>query len=78
MTERVPGADAEPTGLPPEQLPPVSGPLTGEPAAPVADAEVPPPPRQNVLMREIMRGSVVTGRAFSRWPARRKALTFRG
>jgi simple sugar transport system permease protein len=60
MSERVPGADPEPTGLPPEQLPPVSGPLTGEPAAPTPAAEVPPPPRQNQLMREIMRGSVVT------------------
>lgn len=63
MTERVPGAAPEPRGLPPEQLPPVSGPLTGDPAVPpptAASADVPPPPRQNQLIREVMRGSVVT------------------
>ncbi len=55
MSDRVPGAGAEPTGLPPEQLPAASGPLTGSPAP-----DVPPAPRQNQLIREIMRGSVVT------------------
>ncbi len=51
MSDRVPGADA--VGLPAEQLPPVSGPLTGSDA-------VPPPPLQNRVLREILRGSVVT------------------
>ena len=60
MTDRVPGADDGPDGLPPEQLPPATGPLTGEPAVSPAAEEVPPPPRQNVIMRDIMRGSVVT------------------
>ncbi|MCR2785166.1 MULTISPECIES: ABC transporter permease [unclassified Microbacterium] len=53
MTGTTPGADDARTGLPPEQLPPVKGPLTGEPA-------VPPPPRANVLVKELMRGSAVT------------------
>lgn len=52
-------------GLPPEQLPPVSGPLTGSPETPepVADAapgEVPPPPRQNVFIKELLRSNWVT------------------
>lgn len=34
------------------QLPPASGPLTGE--------QVPPPPRSNVLLKELLRGSAVT------------------
>ncbi|GAA2003661.1 ABC transporter permease [Microbacterium ulmi] len=58
--------DRSDDGLPPEQLPPVSGPLTGQDAAPApapapapAD-EIPPPPRSNQIMREILRGSVVT------------------
>lgn len=54
MSDRVPGA-SESKGLPPEQLPAASGPLTGQPAA-----EIPPAPRSNQLMREILRGSVVT------------------
>ncbi|WP_396656763.1 ABC transporter permease [Microbacterium sp.] len=59
MSDRTPGT--EPEGLPPEQLPPVSGPLTGNPPSPEpAAAEIPPPPRQNQIIREIMRGSVVT------------------
>ncbi|QAY58825.1 ABC transporter permease [Microbacterium protaetiae] len=55
MSDRVPGAASEPSGLPPEQLPAASGPLTGQ-----ASAEIPPAPRSNQLMREILRGSVVT------------------
>lgn len=55
-------------GLPPEQLPPVSGPLTGSPdlAAPTpeapgaVDGEVPPPPRQNVFIKELLRSNWVT------------------
>jgi simple sugar transport system permease protein len=54
MSDRTPGV--EPDGLPPQQLPPVSGPLTGN----VPPPDVPPPPRQNQIIREIMRGSVVT------------------
>ena len=57
MSDRTPGA--QPEGLPPEQLPPVSGPLTGN-APPPDEGSVPPPPRQNQIIREIMRGSVVT------------------
>ncbi|MBN9181184.1 MAG: ABC transporter permease, partial [Microbacterium sp.] len=66
MSDNATGAGPEPTGLPPEQLPPASGPLTGTPAVPEAapkpppGAEVPPPPRQNVIIREILRGSAVT------------------
>ncbi len=55
MSDRVPGAASEPGGLPPEQLPSASGPLTG-----TRPAEVPPAPRSNQLMREILRGSVAT------------------
>jgi len=40
--------------LPPEQLPPVGGPLAGHPG------DVPPPPRQNVFLKELLRGSAVT------------------
>lgn len=58
MSDRVPGAGPEPTGLPPEQLPAASGPLTGQ-SAPAPD-EIPPAPRSNQLIREILRGSVVT------------------
>jgi simple sugar transport system permease protein len=65
VSDRVPGAGPEPTGLPPEQLPTASGPLTGQSAhteqpAAGADGHIPPPPRSNQLMREILRGSVVT------------------
>lgn len=66
MSDRVPGAGPESTGLPPEQLPPASGPLTGTdavradtPDTPAGD-DIAPPPRSNQLIREIMRGSVVT------------------
>ncbi len=62
-----PGGDAL-KGLPPEQLPPVSGPLTGSPGIPApttdapgaVDGEVPPPPRQNVFIKELLRSSWVT------------------
>lgn len=64
------GGDEPLKGLPPEQLPPVSGPLTGSPAAPapIPDApaaggsadEVPPPPRQNVFVKELLRSNWVT------------------
>lgn len=65
MSDRVPGAGNEPVGVPAEQLPAVSGPLTGTPAVPTPDpasasAEIPPPPLQNRILREILRGSVVT------------------
>ncbi|WEG07952.1 ABC transporter permease [Microbacterium horticulturae] len=55
MSDRVPGAGPEPVGLPPEQLPAASGPLTGQGAK-----ETPEAPRSNQLIREILRGSVVT------------------
>ena len=55
-------------GLPPEQLPPVSGPLTGSPDLPAptpeapgaVDGEVPPPPRQNVFIKDLLRSNWVT------------------
>jgi ABC-type uncharacterized transport system permease subunit len=65
-----PAASGEPLkgGLPPEQLPPVSGPLTGSPDLPAptpeapgaVDGEVPPPPRQNVFIKELLRSNWVT------------------
>lgn len=50
MSGTMPGAadGARPT----EQLPPASGPLTGE--------EVPPPPRSSVFLKELLRGSAMT------------------
>lgn len=61
MSDRVPGAGSETSGIPAEQLPPVSGPLTGSPdAAPSDGGSTEPPPRQNVFIRELLRGSVVT------------------
>ncbi|MGP3535520.1 ABC transporter permease [Microbacterium sp. RD1] len=45
------GGDEAIKGLPPEQLPPVSGPLTGTPE---------PAPRQNVFIQELLRGNAVT------------------
>ncbi|WP_159501136.1 ABC transporter permease [Microbacterium sp. 18062] len=51
MSSTTPGADDATRGLPAEQLPEVRGPLTGEPA---------PPPRSNVFIKELLRGSAVT------------------
>ena len=66
MSDHVPDAGPEPTGLPAEELPSASGPLTGSPDVP-ADTpssapgeDVPPPPRQNMIIREMLRGSAVT------------------
>ncbi|WP_194409165.1 ABC transporter permease [Microbacterium cremeum] len=54
MSGQTPGAPIEPLkGLPPEQLPPVSGPLTGSPG-------IAPPPRQNVFVKELLRSNWVT------------------
>jgi hypothetical protein len=59
VSGQTPAASGEPLkGLPPEQLPGVSGPLTGSPDLPAptpdapgaVDGEVPPPPRQNVFI----------------------------
>jgi ABC-type uncharacterized transport system permease subunit len=63
-----PGASEPTRGLPPEQLPTVSCPLTGSPdveattaATPApGDGEVPPPPRQNVAIKEMLRSNWVT------------------
>ncbi len=52
MSGATPGSDDATKGLPPEQLPHVSGPLTG-------DAD-PAPPRSSVFLKELMRGSAVT------------------
>ncbi|MEI3846378.1 MULTISPECIES: ABC transporter permease [unclassified Microbacterium] len=70
MSGQTPAASGEPLkgGLPPEQLPPVSGPLTGSPDLPAptptapgaVDGEVPPPPRQNVFIKELLRSNWVT------------------
>lgn len=70
MSGQTPAASGEPVkgGLPPEQLPPVSGPLTGSPDLPApsptapgaVDGEVPPPPRQNVFIKELLRSNWVT------------------
>ncbi|MWB99258.1 ABC transporter permease [Agromyces seonyuensis] len=51
MSQTTPGAEDASRGLPPEQLPPVSGPLVGD---------EPPPPRSNVVIKEILRGNAVT------------------
>ncbi|MFF2633096.1 ABC transporter permease [Microbacterium sp. NPDC058021] len=52
MTGTTPGAEDVTKGLPPEQLPPVKSPLTGEPD--------PAPPRTNVFIKDLLRGSAVT------------------
>lgn len=55
MSGPTPAAGEEPLkGLPPEQLPHVSSPLTGQ------GQDVPPPPRQNVFIRELLRRNWVT------------------
>jgi len=54
MSAHVPQDDDAVVALPPEQLPQVSGPLTGHPG------DVPPPPRQNVFLKELLRGSAMT------------------
>ena len=69
MSGQIPAASGEPLkGLPPEQLPNVSGPLTGSPDLPTptpdapgaVDGEVPPPPRQNVFIKDLLRSNWVT------------------
>jgi simple sugar transport system permease protein len=69
VSGQTPAASGEPLkGLPPEQLPGVSGPLTGSPDLPAptpdapgaVDGEVPPPPRQNVFIKDLLRSNWVT------------------
>jgi simple sugar transport system permease protein len=67
VSDQTPTAGGESLkGLPPEQLPPVTGPLTGSAEkttpteTPATAGEVPPPPRQNVLVRELLRSNWVT------------------
>lgn len=68
MNDEISAAAEEPLkGLPPEQLPPVSGPLTGSPATPApapapsaAAGEVPPPPRENAFIKDLLRSNWVT------------------
>jgi simple sugar transport system permease protein len=69
VNDENPAAGGDPLkGLPAEQLPPVSGPLTGSPDLPAptpeapgaVDGEVPPPPRQNVFIKELLRSNWVT------------------
>ena len=47
MSGTTPGADDATKGLPAEQLPRATGPLMGD---------VPPPPRGNVILKEMLRG----------------------
>nr|WP_201470267.1 ABC transporter permease [Microbacterium hydrocarbonoxydans] len=51
MSGTTPGADDVTKGLPPEQLPRATGPLM---------ADVPPAPRGNTILKEMLRGSAVT------------------
>ena len=51
MSQTSPGAGDTSAGLPPEQLPPVSGPLTGHEQG---------SPRTSIFVRELLRGSTVT------------------
>jgi len=69
VNEQNPAASGDPLkGLPADQLPSVSGPLTGSPDLPAptpdapgaVDGEVPPPPRQNVFIKELLRSNWVT------------------
>ncbi|MDQ2698588.1 MAG: ABC transporter permease [Actinomycetota bacterium] len=68
MNDENSAAAAEPLkGLPPEQLPSVSGPLTGSPVPPASTPEpsaaagdVPPPPRQNAFIKDLLRSNWVT------------------
>jgi simple sugar transport system permease protein len=69
VSGQIPAASGEPLkGLPPEQLPSVSGPLTGSPDVPAptpdapgaVDGEVPPPPRQNIFIKDLLRSNWVT------------------
>jgi len=69
VNDQNPAASGDPLkGLPADQLPPVSGPLTGSPDLPgptpdapgAVDGEVPAPPRQNVFIKELLRSNWVT------------------
>jgi simple sugar transport system permease protein len=69
VSAQTPAGSGDPLkGIPPEQLPPVSGPLTGSPHLPAptpeapgaVDGEVPPPPRQNVFIKDLLRSNWVT------------------
>ncbi|WP_431807505.1 ABC transporter permease [Microbacterium paraoxydans] len=53
MSGATPGAGDATKGLPPEQLPPSTG-------SPQTAREVPDPPRSNVFIKELLRGSAVT------------------
>jgi len=52
MTGTTPGSDDATKGAPAEQLPPVTGPLTGD--------QEPAPTRSGIFIRELLRGSAVT------------------
>jgi simple sugar transport system permease protein len=52
MTGTTPGSDDATKGVPAEQLPPVTGPLTGD--------QEPAPTRSGIFIRELLRGSAVT------------------
>lgn len=60
MSGQTPGADEPRKGLPAEQLPHATGPLTGSPITAEGPGDVPPTPRSNALIKDLMRGSVVT------------------
>lgn len=54
MSGATPGAGDVTKGLPPQQLPPSTGMPTGD------SVDVPPPPRGNVFLKELLRGNAVT------------------
>lgn len=59
MSDHDPSRSDDISGLPVEKLAPASGPLTGHPA-PAQQGDVEAAPRQNQVLREILRGSIVT------------------
>ncbi len=60
MSGGTPGAEDPIKGLPPEQLPAASGPLAGAPDPSPTAADFEPAPRQNVIIKEILRSNWMT------------------
>ncbi|MET0296890.1 MAG: ABC transporter permease [Microbacterium sp.] len=59
MSGQTPGGSEPFKGLPPEQLPPVAGPLTGAPDPTPGADDFLPAPRQNVFIKELLRSNWV-------------------
>lgn len=59
MSDSTPGSHETARSGAPEQLPAASGPLAGQPDI-AAAGDVPPPPRTNVLIKELLRGNAFT------------------